>query len=677
LATNKTDFLHLNDWVGTDLFRREELNENFRALDAKAKEHNDRLDGHDSSLGDITQLNTTDKSSVVNAIKEVKTQVNGKADQTVIGDLTQLNTTDKTSVVNAVNEIKTQANNNASSLADRASDTMGRGYNVKYPPAPLVAAKGDGVTDDSAAIQAIINQAAIDGAEVIFPKGTFVLANNLVLPSNTVLRGLGGTLKLVNNATTDPHLATLLWISGVSNIRILTLNFDGNVANQTPVDTEHDYRCMHIENSSNIVVSNCYFHDFKHQCIQIGTGSYTSNGVYNLLVDGNTFTNVWSALQNIESDSKYVFFTNNYVYNCQEHGITFYPGASYVTVSGNIFKNCGLRNGPYPNPDPETPPNGTYNYGSCIRLMETIYGTVSDNICENPRYGGIRVVTNTPTMSYQRAKYVTISNNIVMGGSRLGAQGHGIEVYGDNVVVNGNIVKDFTHISAATGIYLNGTNITVKGNQVQNANNGIIALGSYINMSDNILIDPGSFAITLGGASSLNNGVAIGNIIESQNTPVTRGVYLQANAYNCMVAANSYVNVQSKIVNNGVQTQFNNPVYYATSAPTTGTFDKGDRVINTNPFIGNPKGWICVTAGTFGTLSGVTGSITSGTATLTVNTTTGLAFGNYITIAGVTGTKRIIGISGNNITLDSNADATVTNAAVAYGAPLLQSEGNL
>lgn len=86
---------------------------------------------------------------------------------------------------------------------------------------------------------------------------------------------------------------------------------------------------------------------------------------------------------------------------------------------------------------------------------------------------------------------------------------------------------------------------------------------------------------------------------------------------------------------------------------------------------------MCVTAGTFGTLSNITGSITSGTSTLTVNSKTGLSFGNYITFAGVTGNKRIIGILGTTVTLDSNADATVTNEAVAYGAPLLQSEGNL
>jgi hypothetical protein len=43
LATNKTEFLNLNDWVGTDPFKREEINANFRTLDAKAKEHDDEL----------------------------------------------------------------------------------------------------------------------------------------------------------------------------------------------------------------------------------------------------------------------------------------------------------------------------------------------------------------------------------------------------------------------------------------------------------------------------------------------------------------------------------------------------------------------------------------------------------------------------------------------------------
>lgn len=43
MAKNKTPFLELNDWVGTDQIKREELNGNFRKLDDKIKEHETSL----------------------------------------------------------------------------------------------------------------------------------------------------------------------------------------------------------------------------------------------------------------------------------------------------------------------------------------------------------------------------------------------------------------------------------------------------------------------------------------------------------------------------------------------------------------------------------------------------------------------------------------------------------
>jgi len=36
--------------------------------------------------------------------------------------------------------------------------------------------------------------------------------------------------------------------------------------------------------------------------------------------------------------------------------------------------------------------------------------------------------------------------------------------------------------------------------------------------------------------------------------------------------------------------------YYASAAPTTGTWSVGDRVFNTVPSIGQPKGWLCTDA---------------------------------------------------------------------------------
>lgn len=55
-------------------------------------------------IGDLTQLDTTDKSSLVNAVNEI----NGEYGD-AIGDLTQLTTTDKSSLVGAINEVDANA----------------------------------------------------------------------------------------------------------------------------------------------------------------------------------------------------------------------------------------------------------------------------------------------------------------------------------------------------------------------------------------------------------------------------------------------------------------------------------------------------------------------------------------------------------------------------------------
>jgi hypothetical protein len=68
--------------------------------------------------------------------------------------------------------------------------------------------------------------------------------------------------------------------------------------------------------------------------------------------------------------------------------------------------------------------------------------------------------------------------------------------------------------------------------------------------------------------------------------------------------------------------------------------------------------------------STTTGSITSGTASLTVSSAFGLYAGAYITIQGVTGVKLITAISGTTVTIDSNASATVATAAVAFSQPV-------
>lgn len=118
---------------------------------------------------------------------------------------------------------------------------------------------------------------------------------------------------------------------------------------------------------------------------------------------------------------------------------------------------------------------------------------------------------------------------------------------------------------------------------------------------------------------------------------------------------------------------------YASAAPTTLTWNVGDRIFNSVPSVGNPKGWLRTVAGTEGTLNGgaTTGTMTIGLPTLTVSSATGISRGDYLSVAGAIVKSEVLAISGTTVTLASNATASVAGVAVAYVAGTWVSEGNL
>lgn len=132
----------------------------------------------------------------------------------------------------------------------------------------------------------------------------------------------------------------------------------------------------------------------------------------------------------------------------------------------------------------------------------------------------------------------------------------------------------------------------------------------------------------------------------------------------------------------GAGTRFLSCIYNttATALPTTGSYTVGTTIQREAPVVGQPIGWKCTVSGTLGTLNGgaTTGNITSGNNVLTVNSLTGLAEGQCITIAGSgAGPYYIKKINGTNIYLDANASATVTNAVVAFSNATLVALANL
>lgn len=102
-------------------------------------------------------------------------------------------------------------------------------------------AKGDGVHDDTNAIQSAIN----DGSVVIFPPGIYLVSNQISIPSNRYLKLLPGVTFLRKAGTGQQCASTYTnanffvnsdVVNGNTNITIEGGVFDGNEANQTAID---------------------------------------------------------------------------------------------------------------------------------------------------------------------------------------------------------------------------------------------------------------------------------------------------------------------------------------------------------------------------------------------------------------------------------------------------------
>ena len=136
---------------------------------------------------------------------------------------------------------------------------------------------GDGVTDDTTAIQTAINNISTLGVnKLVFPSGEYVISDTISLPSNFELVGMeGSVLKYVGAGETG----SIISITGtdadtyVSNVKITNVNIDGTAQtykggaeNDDPdkTNTDPQYKgltCVEISFAKDIEVRGCTFTD--------------------------------------------------------------------------------------------------------------------------------------------------------------------------------------------------------------------------------------------------------------------------------------------------------------------------------------------------------------------------------------------------------------------------------
>lgn len=208
-------------------------------------------------IGDLTDLETTDKDSIVDAINELVqlisnintnigtlSQLNTTAKNSLVaainevvgycGDLDDLNTTTKTSLVAALNEVLlTLANTtgdlddlhttNKTNLVAAINEVAGSGINVI--DVIKEGAKGDGSTNNATVFTGIFN--SLQGGEIILiPHGDFRILADINITKPCTILGGGSFMK---GLWSGSHEGSILRFSGGNGIKIKSagINIEG------------------------------------------------------------------------------------------------------------------------------------------------------------------------------------------------------------------------------------------------------------------------------------------------------------------------------------------------------------------------------------------------------------------------------------------------------------------
>jgi len=169
--------------------------------------------------------------------------------------------------------------------------------------------------------------------------------------------------------------------------------------------------------------------------------------------------------------------------------------------------------------------------------------------------------------------------------------------------------------------------------------------------------------------SAINSLTGFSNRVELHDSifPLIHHV-INCNKFDGYELSADYFNVKGTKLRSYMQDTDNIP---------SGNYTSGDIVFNRNCNGGLKNiGLQCATRGTQDTITGITGSGIIGTPTLTINTNSvSLTNECIIAIVGLTGTYKIIAITGLTLTLDINLSATCSGAVVSLSLPVFRSLG--
>jgi Right handed beta helix region len=426
-------------------------------------------------------------------------------------------------------------------------------------------AVGDGVTDDTAAIQAALNSVAL---EVSITAGTYLVTSAISPASDQVLIGRGGVL-----TTSNGLFNNCINIDGKQNVRIEGVEIVGPSGG-----SGFDY-AIYINASSNVVVENCRIQDIGNEVVSPdewgggvevrgsssnvkiinntiknikGYGQYRGDGVTvrassDTLIQGNTIDTNRRMQIAVIDDATDVKIIGNHLVNGYLAGIDIEPNSvnttGEITIQGNTIRNFGCKPGAT---------IGVQYYG--IDLHSNNF----DNVAIN---GNIITAQHANSLDCIHAqngsKFFTITGNVLNCNA---AAVNGMQLYAGSgatdLLISDNLIRDFksygingfangnstvsankltsTVSTAIRGIQFTGTtNPVIDGNTVYmtgaSVTAGIIVQSApSLSISSNFVdIAAGNGVEVYSNTAGMTGGTIVGNNVKGNSTG-TNGYYIRA-----------------------------------------------------------------------------------------------------------------------------------------------------
>ena len=517
-----------------------------------------------------------------------------------MGDIEDLDTPVTTSVVESIN-----------SVYETVKDI------IVTPE--MFGAAGDGVTDDTEAIQAALD------AGITFFSSTYLITGILNV-SHSIY---GNNALIINEADGTDARVTFFVPNTVKNIVISGIDVDSRQS--TPITPTYEHSHAFRVEGHDIIISNCSAKDIR------GDGLCLNGKAHNIIVNNFTCTNALRCgmslvdchdvilnncdLHNTTSDYVHCvdiepdYNTNKKVYNvvfnsCRivdenKVAVRLVPDSAVAddTIYNITFNNCYLKSA-------TTVAISSTSYGSTNMGDITIKNCELISAAQTPfdLYGRkvFRIEDNRMTSSGDG--YTTyglhgnadcfIINNKFDGKARMTFNVYGYFVFENNDVyikfpantsfsdwdTNGVVnCRNYTTIIKNNRIYGTRGGIRIDTNQIKE----LIIKDNSIEADSNETNSCGIVVLDASSVKTINNLVIEDNSFKNTTRNVVGGTKINP----CIRQADWY----------GVRIFYGATIPSSDSSVSNLTFKRGDIFLNTEPSSSGYIGWVCITAGTPGT----------------------------------------------------------------------------